>query len=70
MSLQFWARIQENAADAWQTYMDYTRPGGSKTFVELIAGAGLESPFGDTCLKEVCEAANKWLQEYDLTGIE
>ncbi|MBQ9959440.1 MAG: M3 family oligoendopeptidase [Oscillospiraceae bacterium] len=70
MSLQFWARIQQDASKAWQTYMDYTRPGGSKTFVDLIAGAGLESPFGDSCLKEVCEAANKWLEEYDLTGIE
>ena len=37
---------------------------------ELLAHAGLESPFDDACLRGVCEKAEKYLASYDLTGIE
>ena len=50
--------------------MAYTEQVGSVTFTELLKNAGLESPFEPACLKRVCEAAAKWLAEYDLTGIE
>ncbi len=70
ISLQFWARIQQDQADAWKHYMTYTCLGGSKVFTELLKDAELDSPFEDVCLKTVCEAANKWLADYDLTGIK
>ena len=70
MSLQFWARIMEDPKAAWETYMRYTRPAGSMTFLELIDQAGLISPFGDTALAEVCEKARVWLENYDLSGLE
>ena len=70
MSLQFWARIMEDPKAAWETYMRYTRPAGSMTFLELIEQAGLKSPFGDSALAEVCARAKQWLEDYDLSGIE
>lgn len=70
VSLQFWAEIQRDRAAAWEKYMAYTRPAGTRTFTELIAGAGLVSPFGDEALRGIAEAADKWLSEYDLTGIK
>ena len=70
ISLQFWARIQKDQADAWKHYMTYTCLGGSKVFTELLADAELDSPFEDVCLKTVCEAADNWLADYDLTGIK
>lgn len=70
VALQFWARIQKDQKDAWQHYMAYTKLGGSRVFTELLEEAGLDSPFEDTCLSRVCEAASKWLEEFDLTGIE
>ena len=70
VALSFWARIQEDLPDAWAHYMDYTEQGGSVTFTELLKNAGLDSPFEESCLKTVCSAAAKWLEEYDLTGIE
>ena len=70
VALQFWAMIQQNPDDAWQHYMAYTRQGGSRTFVDLLKHAGLRTPFDEECLKGVCEAAGKWLDEFDLTGIE
>ena len=70
VALSFWARIQKDLPDAWAHYMAYTEQGGSVTFTELLKNAGLESPFEPACLKGVCEAAAKWLAEYDLSGIE
>ncbi len=69
ISLQFWARIQKDQADAWKHYMTYTCLGGSKVFTELLKEAELDSPFEEICLKTVCEAADQWLKDYDLNGI-
>lgn len=69
VALQFWALREKDPKDAWEKYMAYTKQGGSATFVDLLKNAGLESPFGEECMKNVCEAANKWLDEYDMTNI-
>ena len=69
VSLQFWARIQKDVRDAWQTYMAYTRQGGSRVFTELLKEAGLDSPFEESCLRSVARAAKEWLDDYDMTGI-
>ena len=69
VSLQFWAMLQKDRADAWSHYMAYTKQGGSRTFTELLKNAGLESPFEEHCLRGVCETAKAWLDAYDLTGI-
>ncbi len=62
--------IQKDPDDAWRHYMAYTRQGGSRTFTELLRNADLTTPFDEKCLKDVCEAAVKWLDGFDLTGIE
>lgn len=69
ISLQFWVWIQKDVKKAWECYMNYTRQGGSRVFTELLAHAGLKSPFEESCLKEVCAAAKDWLKDYDVTGI-
>lgn len=70
VSLQFWALIQEDPKKAWAKYMAYTRQGGSRVFTELLKNAGLESPFGDKCLKDVCQAANRWLESFPSESIK
>ena len=70
VSLQFWAMLQKDRANAWEHYMAYTRQGGSRVFTELLKNAGLDSPFEESCLRGVCETAKQWLDSYDLTGIE
>ena len=65
VSLQFWAMIQKDRKDAWDHYMAYTRQGGSRTFTELLANAGLRSPFDGDCLRDVCAAASAWLETHD-----
>lgn len=70
VALQLWALIQKDPNMAWKRYMSYTRQGGSKVFTQLLEEAGLQSPFEESCLREVCQAAQNWLQSFDLTGIE
>ena len=65
VSLQFWAMIREDRAHAWSHYMAYTKQGGSRVFTELLKNAGLDSPFEDSCLRSVCEAAGAWLNGFD-----
>ena len=70
VALEFWAMIRKDPDDAWKHYMAYTKQGGSRSFVELLEHAGLKTPFDEDCLRTVCEAATKWLEGFDLTGIE
>lgn len=70
VALEFWAMIQKDPKDAWEHYMAYTMQGGSRTFTDLLKNAGLTTPFDEACLKEVCEAATKWLADFDMTEIE
>ncbi len=69
VSLQFWAMIQKDVKDAWAHYMAYASQGGSRVFTELLSNAGLESPFDPECLRSVSQAARKWLDEYDMSGL-
>lgn len=70
VSLEFWAKIQKDLKDAWKYYMAYTSQGGSRTFTDLLKNAGLDSPFDENTLRGVCEKADSFLKNFDLTGIE
>ncbi len=70
VALQIWALKEKDFDNAWKTYMAYTSMGGSKTFTDLLKAAGLKTPFDEDCLKEVSEAAMKWLEAFDLSGVE
>ena len=61
VALQFWSLIQEDQAAAWNTYLDYTRLGGTRVFTELLAEAGLRSPFDPECLKDVARKVKAYL---------
>ena len=70
VALEIWAMEQADQKDAWEHYMAYARQGGSLVFTELLKNAGLDTPFDEKCLRTVCETAEKWLSQYDLSGIE
>ena len=65
VALQFWAYMQKDRNGAWDAYMRRVYPGGTKTFRELLEAAGMKVPFEEEALKEVCETAAKWLDEFD-----
>ncbi len=70
VALDFWARIQEDPKAAFETYMKYTSLGGTMVFTDLLKEAGLGDPFDEQTLRRVCEAADAYLKDYDLSGIE
>ena len=70
VALEFWAMIRKDPEDAWKHYMAYTEQGGSRAFTDLLRNADLVTPFDEACLRGVCETATKWLESFDLTGIE
>ena len=53
VALQF-ARLisEEGPAAAWRRYMAYSLPGGTRSFLELVALAGLRSPFDPAALEQ------------------
>ena len=63
VALEFLSRIREDLSDAWKTYLKFTEKGGSLTFLELLEKAGLNDPFDEDCLKEICEKAEESLSE-------
>lgn len=63
VALEFWAVMQTNPDEAWERYMRLVRKAGTQTFDELVATAGLASPFSEEALKTVAQAAEHWLTE-------
>ena len=70
VGLQVWAIMQTDPGEAWDRYVALVRQGGTRPFAELIRNAGLQSPFEEECLKNISETAKKWIDGFDLTGIE
>lgn len=69
VSLQFWAMIMNDQKEAFKKYMAYTMQGGTKVFTRLLSDVGLESPFDENCLRNICEKAASWLDDFDLNGV-
>ena len=69
VSLLFWEKIQEDPQKAFAQYLTYSKLGGSQVFTELLRSAKLESPFEERCLRGICEKANAFLEQFDLSGI-
>ena len=63
IALEFWSIMQDNHKEAWERYLKLVRKGGTQTFTELVATAGLPSPFDEQAFKEVAEKAEKWLDK-------
>lgn len=60
-AFQFWVRMQQNFNNAWTDYVKLCKLGGSKPFLELVAKAGLHSPFEESTIKNTLEQIEKWL---------
>lgn len=63
VALQFWALIQRDEADAWARYRRLVDAAGRQSFTELVATAGLTSPFDEAALRTVTDQAMAWLDD-------
>lgn len=65
-ALQFWKRTQvDHDATAWTDYLRICDLGGSKTFLQIVEAAGLQSPFKEGALEATITAATEYLNGID-----
>jgi M3 family oligoendopeptidase len=58
-ALQFWAWAQKDRDAAFAAYNALVEKAGTETFLELVTGAGLRSPFTEGCLEDVAKEVEK-----------
>lgn len=69
-ALQFWRKCNEDRNIAWKDYLHLCREGGSKSFLELVKSANIESPFDKNTIQSIVNYSEEWIEnvnkEYDL----
>ena len=45
--------------------MAYTKLGGTEVFTDLLEKAGLQSPFDDSCLRDIAVKTGRWLEDFE-----
>ena len=63
VAFQFWIASLKDREDAWKRYLAFADLGGTRTFEELVHGAGLKLPYEPGCIREIGEAVSQWLRE-------
>lgn len=64
-AFQFWLKDQQDHASAWKDYLNLCKLGGSKSFLELVKIANLESPFEGNGVQNTVKAIKEWLDKVD-----
>jgi M3 family oligoendopeptidase len=62
---QYWVRNNINHEEAWESYYNLCKQGGSKSFLELVEYAGLDNPFVDGTVKRVAKHLVEYLENFD-----
>jgi M3 family oligoendopeptidase len=63
-ALEFWSASEKDWKEAFSRYLTFVKAGGTKTYVELVKLAGLELPFHDGCIKNLCDEINRFLETH------
>ena len=61
VAFQFWIASMADREDAWARYLRFADAGGTKTFEELVAAAGLKRPYAPGCIREIGQAISAWI---------
>jgi len=64
-AFEFWGKSRADAAKAWADYLRLCDLGGSKSFTELVAAAGLGNPFEDGVIDRIVAPVGAWLDGVD-----
>lgn len=64
-AFQFFNKLNEDRDKAWEDYIRLCDQGGSKSFLELLEIANLDSPFKDGTIKKAIEPLREWLDKVD-----
>lgn len=66
VAFQFWLASMDDRDGAWRRYLTFVDAGGTKTFEQLVASAGLRLPYDEGCVAEIGGAVSRWLEENKL----
>ena len=61
VALYFWSENQKDPKAAWKKYMTLIQSAGTKTFLGLIEGADIPTPFEPQNIKAIADAVTAWL---------
>ncbi len=64
-AFQFWKKDRASHERAWADYLRLCQAGGSRSFLELISLANLESPFQKGMLQTIVKEIEEWLLSID-----
>ncbi|MBX2902924.1 MAG: M3 family oligoendopeptidase [Chitinophagales bacterium] len=64
-AFQFWQKSNNDFKAAWADYLALCKAGGSKTFLELVKLANLNSPFDVNSIQSVMTDVSAWLNKVD-----
>lgn len=65
VALQIQALALKDREKAWETYLNYTKRSGTQNFLDLVTGAGLDSPMEEGCLKSISTVISEWWREME-----
>ena len=57
--------MEQEFQAAWKSYCDLSKKSGSERLTELVAEAGLRSPFADGCMQYIAEESAKILDQLE-----
>lgn len=66
VAFQFYAESLEDWSGAFEKYLAFVDGAGTKTFEELVEGAGLTMPYKDGCLSSVAQNIISYLENLDI----
>ena len=52
-ALQIADNIEEDRRKGWDRYLDICRVGGTKSFMDVVALSGIQSPFESSCIRDI-----------------
>ena len=62
VAFQFWLASMADREDAWARYLRFVDAGGTATFRDLVASAGLRLPYAPGAIREIGEAISGWIE--------
>ena len=65
-ALQFFLLSEADHADAWQRYLKLCRRGGTASYTELCATAGLRTPFEPGSVKAIAQPVAEWIRRHQV----
>ena len=63
VAFQFWCEMLADRETAWKKYLAFVDLGGTRTFEELVRGAGLRVPYEEGCLADTAARIDAWLEQ-------